>query len=299
MATLRQQVFSRCVTNRSDEKNPDRRALLAASCVAARGDEQLWGFVRGAETLPAHRSELYQFYTFRTGKPDGTYYGNDFETEYEYGFTDKLQASLSLVQHYFYTQDVDGERDALDNKDNYRFGGFESSAKYRLLSPFKDPLGIALRVEGGYLLNDEVDGLKQHERYIKPEIDLQKDFLDDTLICAFDFGVEWAWGKQPAEQYPRELSFESAAGIAYRFAPNWYAGAEIHTRWEYPLFDLYQFEHRVYYAGPSLHYSQKNWWATLTYNYQIYGKGVEEPDDGHTFAEEQRHIVRLKVGFNF
>jgi len=29
---------------------------------------------------------------------------------------------------------------------------------------------LAFRVEGGYLINDEVDGLRQHERYIKPEI---------------------------------------------------------------------------------------------------------------------------------
>lgn len=158
---------------------------------------------------------------------------------------------------------------------------------------------MALRLEAGYLINDEVDGLRQHDRYLKPEIDLQKDFLDDTLICALDLGVEWAWGKQPAEQYPRELALEGAAGVAYRFAPNWYAGVEIHTRWEYPLFDFDNFEHRVFYAGPSIHYSQERWWATLTWNYQVYGKGVGEPADGKTFAEETRQLFRLKVGFNF
>ena len=279
-----------------------RLAFTAAilCCVSiVRGDEQLFGFVRGAETLPAHRWEVYQFVTLGEGKSEGTYYGTHFETEAEYGLTDQLQTSLSLVQHYFYNKGVDGDRDALDNTNAYRFGGFEGSAKYRLLSPFKDPIGIALRLEGGYLLHDEVDGLDQHERYIKPEIDFQKDFLEDRLICALDLGAEWAWGKQPAEQYPRELSFEGAAGVAYRFAPNWYAGVEIHTRWEYPLFDLNNFEHRVFYAGPSIHYSQERWWATLTWNYQVYGKGVDEPADGQTFAEETRQLFRLKVGFNF
>ena len=264
-----------------------------------RADEQLFGFVRGAETLPAHRWEAYQFLTLGEGKSEGTYYGTHFETEAEYGFTDQFQASLSLIQHYFYNKGVDGDRDALDNTNAYRFGGFEGSAKYRVLSPFKDPLGVALRLEAGYLLHDEVDGLDQHERYIKPEIDFQKDFLEDRLICDVDFGAEWAWGKQPAEQYPRELSFEGAAGVAYRFAPNWYAGVEIHTRWEYPLFDFDNFEHRVFYAGPSIHYSQQRWWATLTWNYQVYGKGVDEPADGQTFAEETRQLFRLKVGFNF
>ncbi len=275
-----------------------RIALVATALFCnsiAHADEQLFGFVRGAETLPKNRFEIYQFTTFRTGKDRGTYYGTDFESEIEYGVTDQLQMSASVVNHYFYNCDVP----ELPDKDNYRFGGLEFSAKYRALSPFKDPIGLALRLEGGYLLNDEVDGLPQHERYLKPEIDLQKDFFDDTLIINLDFGAEWAWGKQPAEQYPREFSFESAGGVAYRFAPNWFVGAEGHFRAEYPLFDLYQFEHRVFYAGPSLHYARERWWATLTYNYQVFGKGIDEPAHGKSFAEEQRHVFRLKVGFNF
>jgi hypothetical protein len=221
-------------------------ALELATSRPARADEQFFGFARGAETLPKGHAEVYQFVTLRTGKNEGTYYGSDYEAEVEYGFTDQFQASLSLVNHYFYNQDVEG----LPNRNNYRFGGVEASGKYRILSPFKDWLGLALRVEGGYLLNDEVDGLKQHERYIKPEIDFQKDFLDDTLITVFSLGAEWAWGKQPAEEYPREVSFESAGGVTYRFAPNWYAGVEAHFRAEYPLFDLGFFEHSVVYAGP-------------------------------------------------
>ena len=115
--------------------------------------------MRAAETLPAHRWGLNQFVTLGEGKSEGTYYGTHFETEAEYGFTDQFQASLSLIQHYFYNKGVDGDRDALDNTNGYRFGGFEGSAKYRVLSPFKDPIGVALRLEGGYLLHDEVDGL--------------------------------------------------------------------------------------------------------------------------------------------
>jgi hypothetical protein len=59
------------------------------------------------------------------------------------------------------------------------------------------------------------------------------------------------------------------------------------------------FEHMVIYGGPSLHYSAKRWWVSLNYNYQLFGDGVEEPKDGYTFTEETRHILRLKVGFNF
>ena len=273
-------------------------AFLFLGASELRADEQLFGFVRGAETLPKGKAELYQFITLRTGKQSGTYYGSDFDTEIEYGFTDRLQASLAVVNHYFHNKDVP----ELDDSNRYRFGGFEASTKYRVLSPFKDPIGLALRLETGYLWKDEVGGLPQKEFYLKPEVDFQKDFLDDTLIVALNLGAEWAWGKQPAEEYPREFSYEVASGgrdVSLRHLPNWFAGVEGNMRAEYPLFDLYFFEHRRVFMGPSIHYAQKRWWATLTWNYQVFGKGVEEDFDGITFAEEARNVFRLKVGVNF
>jgi hypothetical protein len=49
------------------------------------------------------------------------------------------------------------------------------------------------------------------------------------------------------------MAFETAGGATYRFAPNWYAGLEVHYRTECPQFDCDKFEHRVLYAGPSIH----------------------------------------------
>ena len=74
-------------------------AVILCCVSIVRGDEQLFGFVRGAETLPAHRWEVYQFVTLGEGKSEGTYYGTHFETEAEYGVTYQFQASLSLIQH--------------------------------------------------------------------------------------------------------------------------------------------------------------------------------------------------------
>lgn len=274
-------------------------AAVPFTAVPASADEQLFGFVRGAETVPKGGSELYQFVTIRAGKPDGTYYAMDFENEIEHGFTDQLQASLGIVQRYIYAQGVDGSRDELPDTNNYRWGGITTSAKYRILSPFKDPVGIAFRVEGGYLWHDEVGGLPEHEYFIAPELDFQKDFLDDTLITQLWFGPEWAWGKKPAEEYPRELSVQGGIGVSYRFAPNWFIGVETNVRSEFPMFDFNNFEHVVIYAGPALHYGAERWWATLTIAPQIWGDGVGEPHDGRTYAEEQDVKIRLKIGFNF
>jgi Family of unknown function (DUF6662) len=275
-------------------------ALLvgATSVVTAHADEQFLGFTRGAETLPKDRTLLYQFMTLRTGKAEGSYYGADFDTEIQHGFTDKFQASVSVDQHYLNNYGVNGSRDALADNNDYRFGGITAAAKYRVWSTFEDPLGLAFRLESGYLFNDAVSGQSEHEFFVAPEVDLQKDFRDDTVIFALNLGPQFAWGQEPAAQ-KRELALQSAAGMVYRFASNWYVGAETTVRAEYPDFDLNNFEHVVVYAGPSVHYSAKRWWVTLTWVYQVWGNGVGEPADGRTYKEETDMQIRLKVGFNF
>ena len=261
----------------------------------ARADEHLFGWVRGAETLPHGHADAYQFITLRTGKVAGTYRGWDFNTEVEYGITDQLQVGIAVEQHYFHIREVE----ELANASSYRFGGLELSAKYRVLSPFKDKVGLALRFEAGYLWNDDVAGIEQEEVDLSPEIILHKNFLDDTLIFQVNAGIKMAWGKKPAEEYDYELTLQGGAAVSYRFAPGWFIGVEAHWRSEFPEFDLGFHEHTVVFAGPSLHYAAEKWWATLSYGYQVYGKGVDEPISGKTYAEEARNELRLKVGFNF
>jgi hypothetical protein len=273
-------------------------ALIALSLIcfspAAQADEHLFGRTRGVETLPEGKSDLYQFFTARWGKDSGRYLGWDFNTEVEYGVSDRLTLGLDVIQHYF---NVKGNEE-LGSFDYYKFGGIEASAKYNVLSPFKDGIGLAFRLETGYLFFDDVGGFAQEEILIAPSMLIQKNFLDDTLIVALNLGAEWAWGKQPAEEYNKEVSFDGALGVTYRFAPNWFLGAEARIRSEYPLFDLSFHEHTAVFVGPALHYGGKQWWATLSYGYQVWGKGVDEPA-GQTYAEEAQNELRLKIGFNF
>jgi hypothetical protein len=188
----------------------------------------------------------------------------------------------------------------LRNQNRYRFGGVEGSVKGRLLSPFVDPIGLALRAETGYLAKDDVGGIRQQEWFFAPEIDLQKNFRDDTISWVLDGGAEFAWGKQPAEEYSRELSLQAATGLSYRFAPNWFVGGEARLRSEWPQFDLVDhFEHTVVYTGPSLHYGTQRWWVTASWLYQAWGRGIGEGNQQQTFAEETEQVARLKFGINF
>lgn len=268
---------------------------LLSTQPTVQADENLFSHARGAETLPAGKADLYQYFTLRTGKDSGSYHAWDFDTEFEYGITNELQVGVSIVQHYFNVRD----NDELGDIEGYEFGGAEVSAKYRVLSPFKDAIGLAFRLEAGYLSHDDVGGFDQEEILVSPEVLIQKNFFDDTLILVANLGAEWAWGKQPAEEYNKEISFDGALGLSYRFAPNWYAGVESRIRSEYPLFDLGFHEHTVVFVGPALHYGSEKWWATLSYGYQIWGTEVDATVSGKAYAEEARNEFRLKIGFNF
>ncbi len=269
--------------------------VILGVSVTTRADEHLFGYARGSETLPAGHADLYQFTTLRAGKDAGTYRGWDFETEFEYGFTNKFQASLTLINHYFKTRAVP----ELDDGSNFRIGGLEASAKYRFKSPFIDGYGLALRPEIGFIRYDDVGGLLEHELLLGATLIYQHNFLDDTVVFDANAGFDFTWGKQPAEQYDHELLLEGLAGLSYRFAPGWFAGIEGRIHGEFPNFDLSTHEHTVIFAGPSLHYARQRWWATLSWAYQVWGHEVDATVPRKTYAEETRNECRLKVGFNF
>ncbi len=64
--------------------------------VQASADENLFGYVKGAETLPQGARELYQWATIREDKGAGDYTAVDWKTEFEQGITDRFTASAAL-----------------------------------------------------------------------------------------------------------------------------------------------------------------------------------------------------------
>ncbi|NDC79395.1 MAG: hypothetical protein EBZ67_16230, partial [Chitinophagia bacterium] len=81
------------------------------------------------------------------GKESGHYLGWDQKFEYEWGITDRLQASLYLNLN---AVDIDGVAGFADRSD-FGFLGTQFALKYNVLSPFKDPIGLSLYVEPGYV----------------------------------------------------------------------------------------------------------------------------------------------------
>ncbi len=287
-------------------------ALAFHSTPAARADENLWVYNRGAETLPKGEVEFYYSNIFKIGRNTGSYLGWDMRPEIEYGLTNRLTLSADLLEHYHYFRDIpfDPYTDVKRNK--FTFGGFDVKAKLMVLSPYKDWFGLAFGFAYERRFSYRLDGAPTRQNSIKPSVYLQKNFLDDTLIVAATTSLEFERRhfKDGSGILEEEISLEASIGVSYRFAPNWYIGFEVRSQADFleaafiSVNELnwgrnYQ---RGIYAGPSIHYGGKHYWATLGVLTQVWGgpdKGSPDSDSGYNWDEHERLHVGFTVGRNF
>jgi hypothetical protein len=288
---------------------PIRIALLLVVASAARGDENLFGYSYGTETLPKGGVELYNWITWRTDKGQGTYDALDLRQEIEYGVTDRFQASLYLSQRYHHVHDSqpveieNGEEEReYPNRNEFAFDGVQTEFKYSFLSPYLDPLGFALYAEPGWSRISKESGKHEDALSIEVKALFQKNFLEDTLIAVLNVSPEYEWAKgKGIEHWENELELEVTGGLTYRVAPRWYAGVESRYTSEYPNFP--DESHREFwgvFVGPALHYATTRWWATVTALPQVYGQ-PHDGDRSHTLHLDDLEAfeLRIKMGFNF
>ena len=269
-------------------------AALATLSTGLYADENYFGYTYGSETLPKGHWEIYQWATARTGKADGSYHAVDLQTEIEHGFTDRLQGSfyLNAVKH-----DISNVSDFSD-RDQFRFNGVQGSLKYSLRSPYKDGYGLAVYLEPGYKRYSAKSGDRQDTFFLEPKLIVQKNFLEGTLILAANFSGEFEREHNLDEQeWESELELQFSAGLSYRFAPNWFAGVEVLGTSAFERMHLDELGEYGVFAGPNLHYANKNWWATLTVLPQL--TGWPETKGQRDLEHFEKLQVRLKVGVNF
>ena len=305
--------------------------LPATLCMAAtfpvRADENLLGYVSGAETLPQGASEAYLFMTRRWDKGHGDYTANDVSVEYEYGLTHRLTASVELKGQSIDTQGlvIDGYLPGA-NQYGLKPSGIEGKLKYNFLSAAKDPVGLSGTFALVQLWRDPHSGLDKDTTKAEFGLQLQKLALDDQLTLVANTGFEATYAKRaplsaatqasadetmvalsgPGSTFEwptepeMEIEFKLGAGASYRFAPNWSAGLEALYETEFET-EVGQ-ERWSVFAGPSIHYGSKNWWATLTWFEQLAGgkeQYINQADDNLHLIEKTKHELRLKLGYNF
>lgn len=136
-------------------------ASLLLAPGAASADENYFGYSYGAETLPKGQSEAYLWLTDRRGKDAGHYDAQDYKIELEHGLTDRMQVSgyVNFASHHIRGLEPDFNRVDRD----FSFQGLQASAKYRVLSPYKDGIGLAFYAEPGWSRIHKVEGKRTTE----------------------------------------------------------------------------------------------------------------------------------------
>jgi opacity protein-like surface antigen len=302
--------------------------LCLAAPLPASADENLLGYVSGAETLPQGASEAYAWLTHRWDKGQGTYSAYDSELEYEYGVTSRFTASVALLG-----QSIDTKGLVIDaympGAESYGMkpSGIELKGKYNFLSPAMEPVGLSAMFELHQSWLDPHSGLDKDTTSFDVSMQLQKYFLDDQLVAVANAGFEGTYAKRaPLDaatqasadaamqaltsdpsatfEWPTkpemEIEFTLGAGLSYRVAPNWNIGVETQYQTEFET-EVGQ-ERWSWFAGPSIHYGGKQWWATLTWFNQLAGgreQYINQADDDLHLIEKTKNELRLKLGYNF
>ena len=285
----------------------------------ASSHESIFAWTYTTDLLPKGKMEVEHWMTTRLQKEHGAYQAIDFREELEYGLTDNLQVSLYLNHHYVKAknsfpqedpgnpghrlagsyetkgEDVHSEHNPSESFQTYHFESVSTEFIYRLLSPYKDPMGLALYFE---------PTIGDQEYEFEWKILLQKNWLDDQLVWAFNLNYELEFEEEDND-FERDGMLEWFTGLSYRFRPNWSAGIELWNHHEFA--DASDHEHSAWFVGPTLHYGAKTWWATLGFLHQLpVGQAFNDDQKefaehkGYIFGEEhEKYYIRVKVGFNF
>jgi hypothetical protein len=293
-------------------------ALFSLASLAASAEESMFTFVYTTDLLPQGGKEIEQWLTWRHQKNSGYYDQLEGRTEFEYGFSDRLQ--LALYANYAWTrayhngpfgattppeQFSDYAAGPDDHFNAARFIGVSGEAIYRILSPYTDPVGLALYTE-------PTVGRNFFESENK--IILQKNFFDDLLTLAFNvtYAPEFRFLPDPADptgaasswQEETDVNFDFAA--SYRFIENWSAGFEFLNEHEYNSFDFSRESNSGFYLGPVLHYGGERFFVTASALWQLpWASAHSDTVPGALVGgyigdnDFERFRIRIKAGYTF
>lgn len=267
-----------------------RRGWVAAGLLAvgmtagAWADEPLFGYVYTTDLLPKGKWEVEQWVTDREGQAYGHFHHIHFSTELEYGLEDNLQVALYVnsqyadesfnsVRHLTEGIEIPWNHDPTKPYSAWGFDGFAAEVVYRVMSPYLDPIGLAFYIEPEISSTDS--GLEL--RAI-----VQKNFLDDRLVLAGNFWVEFEREAGSNLVVPGSMDSPDGAkdeatmaefdlGASWRFMPNWSIGLEFRNHNEYAGWTLNHShqDHTAFFLGPNIHYGGERWFFTLSALRQI------------------------------
>jgi hypothetical protein len=317
-------VFNAIANDHSRPRRHSKRLLrglfytLTFISARARADEPLFGYVYTTDLLPRDKYEVAQWATWRAGKPVGESDALEGRTELEYGLSDRLQVSAYVNYEWaraYHDNVINGttlaptplatQYVAPDERFNTtRFTGVSLEAIFRILSPYTDPIGLAVYCR---------PTVGPSFREIESRLIVQRNFRDDRLVLALNIGV--IDDRENIAEEINEHSWHDTSSLnlglagSYRFATSLSAGLELQNERAFSAFSPFGSGARTnvaYYLGPSIHYANEHLFATITYLSQL----PLASDYAHTNADfvvdgrnysgnAERYRVRVKFGWFF
>lgn len=305
-------------------------AAIFANPQISQAEENLWVFVTGTDTRPQGSWEIKLRDVMMKGKSSGKYVRHEISPSVEYGVTNRLTVGVtalifkhkyelkdSNVQPMYDTQGGEGGK-----YNHTTLGGYRLMAKYNILSPYKDSIGVSVGVNFDQRERYRLDGanIKQNSYIFRGFF--QKNWLDDKLVLAFNPVLELE-RRKAGQVLEEEIAIEFLAGISYRVVPKHFVGLEFRHQRDhltptdggvkdpegdqqsnFDLNDMRLGANHQYanYFGPTYHYAEKNWWYTVGALWQIAGGGKNNRgynDDGKNWDEHERVHIGMTVGYEF
>lgn len=208
-----------------------------------------------------------------------------------------------------------------------QLAGYEVAMKYNVLSPYKDALGLSFGLGYEKRTAYRLDGADISQHSLVGTLFMQKNWLDDTLVWAFNWKTELerrrsASDTSAAGVIEKEIAFDISSGVSYRVAPKHFIGFELRHQsdylspyvdgayvdqsltpsdWGFAYLKLGSQHQNGLYAGPTYHYAEKNWWVTVGALLQIAGGGSEHAyvSNGKNWDEHEALHVGVSYGYEF
>jgi hypothetical protein len=287
----------------------------------AHASEPLFGYIYTTDLLPKGKFELEQWFTDREGQVQGHFHHVDMSTEIEYGVNDNFQVAFYLNSMYANesANSVRGKTEGIEipfdhNPDEsysqFRVDGVSMEFMYRFLSPYVDPIGLAVYAEpefGAYSKGLELRAI------------VQKNLLDDLLVLDANIWVEFEredssnlvdpGSTDLPDGVPSNATYaEIDLGASYRFTKGWTFGLELRNHNEYAGLSLNRTDqdHTAFFFGPNIHYAAEHWFFTFSILRQLGAFAYTDDQKaqlayGRLYGDEHTTWdgIRLKVGFPF
>jgi hypothetical protein len=219
------------------------QVLLVAiwPATAAVAGARHFGYVYEAVTSAPGSLEMENWITWsRTTNPQRVDQ-LDFRHEFEFGLTDKLQASV-YVADWFYARDPEHS--------GFTYSDFALELIYNLTNPVVDPVGLSVyeEIRAG-----------DHNFELESKLIAQKNL--GRCILAYNATLEAVWEGDDWQNPKGE--FQQAVGASYEISPRVSIGAELLHEFVFP--DWRDKERiRNVFVGPDVSFRHGNWFVTVT-----------------------------------